>query len=467
MGLLRMFKSTAESNASSAREQGAADKEALSAEIPAKVIGHPTSGTNVNRKRILLVGGPADGLEQLLQDLSPMETFWEMRSCNNPAHGLLELEQGPWDAVVASLEMDGVDGLAFLKETAARFPKALRIIRCEAEKKSKVQAVAGAMPQVLYKNADAETLCSSIVRGFRLNAWMEPAEVRTLVGRMRQLPSLPTLYTEVLHELNSPEGSLENVAKSVAKDPVMTAKMLQVVNSAFFSLARQIVDPAEAVMYLGAERTKSLILLAKVFSQFDQTKCRSFSLDEFWQHAMSTGTFAMAIVKQETKDNAMADLAFTTGLLHDVGKLLLAGNVAETYGPALEQAERRKISAREVELEAFGTTHSELGACLLATWGLPVPLLDAIAWHHNPMETNDTEFSITTAVHVANALYYEKRGDLTRGHASKIDARYINHLWLGDRPNLWRKLCGCAPRMGAQDGAGKARTYGSIHKEAA
>lgn len=432
-----------------------------------QLIGHPISGTNLQRKRILLVDDSAGELGQLEKDLEPMRQVWEMVFLEDARAALQEVERTAFDAVVADLEMPEVDGPALLKEVAARQPEALRIIRCEAEKKNKVPAVAGSPPLVISKQADAETLASSILRNFRLNKWMAKPEVKALLARMRQLPSLPTLYSQVLAELNSPDGSMDVVAQTIAKDPVMTAKILQVVNSAFFSLPRQIVEPVEAVMYLGAERTKSLILLAKVFSQFDKAKCPSFSVEELWRHSMQTGTFAMSIAKEESKDPALIDLAFTAGLLHDIGKLLLAANVPETYGPALEQADRRKISAREVELEAFGATHADLGACLLATWGLPVPLLDAIAWHHNPREAYDTRFSVTTAVHIANALYYEKNGDLTRGHASKIDPKYLFQIGMSERPNRWRQLCGCQVRLAAEDGLGKARAYASKLKEAA
>jgi HD-like signal output (HDOD) protein/ActR/RegA family two-component response regulator len=436
-------------------------------EATPELIGHPTSGTNLDPRKILIVDDNAADLAQLERDLEPMRAVWEMTFVQDARRAVLELSKKPFDAVMADLEMPELDGLSVLKEVASQLPNALRIIRCEAEKKSKVQAIAGGMPQVIFKQSDAEAIASSIIRNFRLNAWMGVPAVKSLLGRMKQLPSLPTLYTQVLKELNSPNGSMEVVAQTIAKDPVMTAKMLQVVNSAFFALSREIMEPVEAVMYMGAERTKSLILLAKVFSQFEHAKCPSFSVDELWRHSMTTAAFAMNIAKEETKDTGLIDMAFTAGLVHDIGKLLLAANVPVEYGLALDQAERRKLSAREVELEIFGATHASLGACLLATWGLPVPLLDAIAWHHEPLEGCDNQFSVTTAVHIANALYYEKTGDLTRGHASKIDRKYLSHLHMADRPNRWRQLCGCQQRLAAEDGSGKARTYSSKFKDAA
>ena len=142
----------------------------------------------------------------------------------------------------------------------------------------------------------------------------------------------------------------------------------------------------------------------------------------------------------------LADTAFTAGLLHDIGKLLLAGNIPDTYDKIIEQAQRRKAPLPQVELEVLGCTHAEVGACLLGLWGLPLPILEAIAWHHTPAQSEDQDFTLLTAVHVADALDHEKKAAPGECPAGFINNCYLEKIGLGDRGNDWRKLGGCTPK---------------------
>src|SRR5262249_48295770 len=119
----------------------------------------------------------------------------------------------------------------------------------------------------------------------------------------------------------------------------------------------------------------------------------------------------------------------------DIGKLLLAANLPAEYSQMIEQAQRRHLTLREVEFEILGTTHAEVGACLLGTWGLPLPILEAIAWHHLPQLSEDRTFSLLTAVHVADAMDREKAARGADMLVSRMDAGYLKRLDLADRRN--------------------------------
>jgi HD-like signal output (HDOD) protein len=222
----------------------------------------------------------------------------------------------------------------------------------------------------------------------------------------------------------------------------MTTKMLQLVNSAVFALTREISDPIEAVMFLGAENTKALILLTGVFSQFGKTQCHGFDPEALWRHLMAVGCFARIVAQVEKQDSNTSDLCFTAGLLHDIGKLLLAANLPTEYSQMIDQSQRRKLPLRQLEFEILGTTHAELGACLLGTWGLPLPILEAIAWHHLPQLSDDCTFSLLTAVHVANAIDREKTALGADILVSHMDGDYLKRLSMAGRRNRWRERCG-------------------------
>jgi HD-like signal output (HDOD) protein len=286
----------------------------------------------------------------------------------------------------------------------------------------------------------------TVVRNICTNEWTRQAAVKGLLIRIRKLPTLPRVHAEVTKELQSADGSLEQVAEYVRKDPIMCAKFLQVINSAFFGLARQISDPGEAVMLLGAVRTKGLILIAGVFSQFDEKPCPGFSAESLLQHSLRVASLAQGITLLETDDPNLGNLAFTAGLLHDVGKLVLAANVPEMFATAQRFQRNKRISQCESELDILGTTHAELAGSLLAAWNLPLAAVEAIAWHHFPCRSYDQSFSILTAVHVANVLAHEADDAEGAVLPSRLDLPYLVRLRIAGRRNAWREACGLSPK---------------------
>jgi putative nucleotidyltransferase with HDIG domain len=259
---------------------------------------------------------------------------------------------------------------------------------------------------------------------------------------MERLPSVPALYTQVTAELARPEGSIQFVGRLISKDPALTARILQMINSGYLGLSVRISDPMEAVLHLGVEQTKSMILLADAFLHFEQSACPGFSHDHLWRHSLAVGSSALAITRAETKNLELAELAYTAGLLHDIGMLLLAANLPEIYSDVIEQAQRRDLQLHEIELEVFETTHAELGAAVMKAWGLPDAVLQAISLHHCPDQSEDTEFSLLTAVHAANAIEREKLLHGSHRLVNQFNTSYIEKMGLGDRQSAWRQLCG-------------------------
>jgi putative nucleotidyltransferase with HDIG domain len=203
---------------------------------------------------------------------------------------------------------------------------------------------------------------------------------------MRKVPSPPTIYFQIVKELQSPAASMENIGAIISQDMAVTAKLLQMVNSAAFGLHRPVSSPAEAVMYLGIETTKSLVLLAHTYSHFDRIPPSIFSVDALWRHSLSTGRLARAIARSERVGEDLADQSFTAGLLHDMGKLVLAANQPDRYALVPAQVQKAGSLIWRVEQDIFGTTHAEVGAWLAERWNLPVILVEAIRHHQHPEE---------------------------------------------------------------------------------
>ncbi len=401
------------------------------------------AATKTHKKHVLFASADQGFLSQLGHSIKHLALEWDLSTATSQAEVLELAGQGAIDAIICDGQIGEISGAELLNELIKVQPKTVRFMRCAPTERDLIKKCTGQAPRIISPDFDAATLESNVKTAFRLEGMLAHEPIKRLVSQMHKLPSLPELYSQISAELNSPSCSMEFVAKLIAKDPVMTAKILQVVNSAFFALSRQITSPVEAVMFLGGERTKSLVLVAHVFTQFEKSKCPGFSLDQLWQHSMATGTQARVIAHGETKNTKMADMAFTAGLLHDVGKLLLAGNVPEQYGRVVSVIADKNCTVREAEQEIFATTHCQLGAALLAIWGLPLPLIDAVAYHHEPGNSEDQKFTVLTAVHASNALAYEKKHGPAAVLGCTLDQEYIARLGLAHRRNIWREVCGC------------------------
>ncbi|MEW6543647.1 MAG: HDOD domain-containing protein [Nitrospirota bacterium] len=277
-----------------------------------------------------------------------------------------------------------------------------------------------------------------------MNPWIDTLfsneALRRLVEQIHTLPSLPAIYRELRDELRSPDPSIDKAARIIAKDMGMVTKILQVVNAPFFGLSTKISNPVQAVAFLGLDRLKALVLSMQVFSQFRGTRLAFFSLEVLWRHSLATGGHARAIAKEEKAQPQVIDDAFTAGLLHDVGILVLITNLPEKYTDALALMQDRGIAEWEAEYEALGATHGEVGGYLLANWGLEGPIVEAVSYHHDPMRSVSQPFSPLAAVHVANAVDEEQHESDLGGIPTPLDTAYLAACGLADRPRTWRAV---------------------------
>ena len=211
-------------------------------------------------KRILFVDDEPLMLQGLQRMLHGMRNEWDMRFAKSGAEALQMMAASPADVVVSDTRMPVMNGAALLNEVMRSYPKTVRFILSGYADMEMVMQCVGGTHQFLSKPCDSETLRSAVRRAVEMDPLLNNDKVKTLVSQMTKVPSLPSLYFEILKELRSEESSLSKVGEIIAQDPAMTAKMLQLVNSAFFGVRRQLNDPLEAVMHLGLETIKSLVL---------------------------------------------------------------------------------------------------------------------------------------------------------------------------------------------------------------
>jgi HD-like signal output (HDOD) protein len=362
---------------------------------------------------------------------------WVVVGAATGSAALVEAEKQPFHVVVANYDLPDLSGAELLNRLRASNPKTLRFIAAAEALKEKVMPHVLRGHQFLAVPFDRATLKNSIERSLAADYGMNNS-LRELVGRIRTFPTIPSLYLEVVSALKDPNATTDEIGAIIAKDMAMTTKLVQVLNSAYFGLPRTITDPTEAVGILGFETVKSLIMTVKLLSQYDKVKPVYFSIDSIWRHSTNVARTARVMALLETGDNDCSGLAYTAGLMHDLGKVILAANFDEQYQGAHNVARKQQVPLWEVEKDIFGASHGEIGAYLLGLWGMSAEVVKVAALHHDPQRAGDTTFTPLTAVHVANALEYEGNSETDSLPLPVLDVEYLKQLGLDLRVDLWR-----------------------------
>lgn len=214
---------------------------------------------------------------------------------------------------------------------------------------------------------------------------------------LHDVPTLPTIVTQVFEVMRRPTSSASDVEKVIANDQAISAKILRVANSAFYGFPRRIATVAHAIAILGFNNVQSMIL---GIAAFDVFRAKKLNLYDFWKHSIATGTAARLIAQ---KAQCPADEAFTAGILHDVGKLIFVLQAENTYQNLLElqQREESPLSSLEAEQSLLHFTHPEAGAVVSERWALPRRHVEAIAHHHDPAASKE-EFTFCAVIALAN-----------------------------------------------------------------
>ncbi len=341
-------------------------------------------------------------IEKLIREVSGTE---KIEVAREEKVALDLLANNRFDLVFARSAKGALATSEFLNEVWRVQPKSTRFVLADdaVDSETLVRCALGAH-QLIPAPLDPERLSAALERAEAIKRFVKSDRIQILVSRMRTLPSRPTLYVELLRELRSVSASAATAGELVSKDLAISTKLIQVANSAFFGLEQQISEPAAAVLQLGLETTTALVLSIEAFARFDKVKPLYFSIDRVWKHSQEVADLARKICLALGCDSEVAGQAYTAGLLHDIGKLALAQNFEEDYQRTLKEAEARNLPLYEVEELVFGGTHAETGAYLLAVWGLPLSIVEAVADHHVLPSQFSGGFSAALALHLAERL---------------------------------------------------------------
>ena len=389
--------------------------------------------------RILFVDDEPLILGMILRLLGHLRDDWQVETALGASDGLKRIMERAFDVVVSDLNMPGMDGMEFLKEVRHRCPSAARIVFSSYADNQAVLDCFDLIHQFLPKPVSNELLLATIQRAAMIRSLLPNEEIREKVSKLDHVPSMPTLYLELTRQLNTSEITLEDIAKTISQDIGMTAQILKMVNSAYFGLPQPTSSIEKAINHLGIEMVKYLALTSGVFSQFETRKIGGISTEALWNHSIRTANAAKDIAKSQNAGRQVIEDAMAAGLLHDIGKLVLASSYPDKYEKVGKTAQSKQVEWLVAEREAFGFDHAEVGGYLLGLWGLPNPVVEAVAFHHFPSRGDQSRFTALTAVHAADVLVPTQHPSYDGIGSSQIDFMYLTKTGQPDTLEIWRK----------------------------
>jgi HD-like signal output (HDOD) protein len=391
----------------------------------------------IEKKRILFVDDEPAILAGLQNLLYKDRRRWDMVFALGGQLALDQVRREPFDIVVSDMRMPGIDGAMLLNVIKDECPATVRIMLSgHADREAIVRALP-ALHQLLSKPCDANTLRGAIERSLDGANVDRDIKIRRIVGGVDKLPTPPDVFFELSRLMQSASAGVADVAKVVTRDPGLSAKLLQLVNSAYFGTGQATTSIHQAVSLLGTDRLRYIALTASVFSAREPENGTGFSLRELQQESMRAAWLARSFAEP-----ALRDQAFSSTLLHDVGRVVLALGRPTEYGVFTERA-RLGGKPIDIELELFGVSHADVGARLLAIWGLPMAIVDVVQCHHDPGSAPEASRVLASIVHVADAIV-DPRPTETR-----LDMASLERAGCAHRVAEWLAIAERTPPMEA------------------
>lgn len=288
-------------------------------------------------RRILFVDDEPYVLDGLRHLLRSQRHEWDLAFAPGAEAAMALLDASPFDVIISDMRMPGIDGTALLARVREHYPEVVRIVLSGYSDHSAALRAVPVAHQFLAKPCDTQTLRVAVERACHLKALLNDESIRRTVGALRDLPSLPRTYDALTQALRDQDVPLHKIAAIVEQDVAISAKVLQLVNSAFFGMAQSVTNIPRAVNFLGVNTLKSLILSVEVFRIFQpRTPLRGFNLEALQRHARLTALIAARLPLPAH----LSEISVVASMLHDVGKLIMAWKLPDRFAKSLAEAER-------------------------------------------------------------------------------------------------------------------------------
>ncbi|MDB6041196.1 MAG: hypothetical protein JWM99_5037 [Verrucomicrobiales bacterium] len=307
------------------------------------------------------------------------------------------------DVVVSDLEMSEMSGPEFLTTVERLYPETTRLVISSHTEQLAVARCLMYGHRYLQKPLDPD-FPQVLKRICRLKHAVRNEKLAKIIGGTSALPTPPETYLRLTEALQSPMTSLADMAEIIRADLALTTKLLQIVNSAQFGSGRKITTVFDAVQMTGISVLQGLMLGIQAIKQHDGKRLQSLALPALWNHSLEIAVAVRKLAQTERLDFSDCEEFFVGGLLHDMGKLILASHADLDYSKVMQRATGQTLPLYCLEQEQFGATHSDVGAYLLGLWGLPESIVSSVQTHHTLENVEPGVFSVVVAIYAAHCL---------------------------------------------------------------
>jgi len=374
-------------------------------------------------KLIYLVDDEAPLLSIMGIIFESMGAGHETVTFGDPLKALEAVRRRAPDLVISDHQMPELTGSELLEAVRGISPHTIRILMS-----GYVSSLAriGSAHQYLAKPCQAAYLKRTVAGAFSAqDRYLGKTELAKVVASLRSFPIVPTVYHKLIHLLSDPEYSVHDVSQLLLRDGGLLTKIIHLANSPLFKGQTRVTEPHEAILALGTNNLKTIVLSLHIFSNYDTLQFTEISALQLAPHSFLAAQRTEEISRQMgvPKDGE----AFFAGMLHDLGQLILMENKKDGYQKACRTAIAEKQELIDVERQAFGISNTELAAFLLCLWGASPEVIDAVTFHPRPWENPHPQFNMTDALYVANLLARKKcPPDSLR--SPPLNTRYLESL---------------------------------------
>ncbi len=353
--------------------------------------------------RILLVDGDAALLQEQRRAFWKRHRNWEVVLAATGAEAIQALDRDPVDILISDMGLPDMAGVDLIRYVREHMLGTVRIALVNPSMAERIEEVEGNLHRLFVKPVEPEFLIGVVESLDIEDDETNVRAVRAFVGGLGKIPSLPSLYQELVALLQRDDAGMGEVARVIRKDLGAASQVLKLANSAFGRSDRPVTEIGQAVAMLGVDSLRSLVLFRGLISSFDTPKPQGLDLEKLWFHSfeVATGARKLAALEGETR---LSDIAFSAGLLHDIGMVVLTTEPAGRYRALLVQAQTSRVPLAVLEHDVYGVDHAQVGAHLLNLWGLPPSFCRPVREHHAPPATCES-FPLSMALHLADARH--------------------------------------------------------------
>lgn len=333
-----------------------------------------------------------------------------MSFANSGQEALEMMKADNFDVIISDMRMPQMNGVELLTQIKDLYPETLRVVLSGYSETELILSCVKVAHQYLPKPTDYKTIKSTVEKALRLKHLLSNETLSTAISKLENLPSLPQIYDDINNELKKEDANLQTLSELISADISMTAKLLQICNSAYFGLNRNIDSPVDAVNYLGIDTIKSLILTIKIFEQFSESDIPKEKLESIWLDSQSTAMLAKLIASKAGCDKSLINQAYTGGLLHNIGEIILRHELPEQYDKVEALCQNQDLDVISAEQQTFGFSHDVVGAYLLDLWGLPSSISSSLALLHQVEHLNFDGMNPAELVFIAHKILMIRKG---------------------------------------------------------